>query len=215
MSEKYLRAWLITPQAPAQTPLPYPRDPDSAFIVAIDGGLERCLELGLTPNLLIGDLDSLPDGLLSRLPDGCLKITYPTAKNETDTQLALQYCLDKGFGEIYICNDLGGRFDHAVALVQNLMEAHRAGAQAVLLSNSQIVSIISGSAQFGYPAGTLLSLLSLSEQAVFNASEGLVYPLDNLTLYNWQTRGISNETTASGQKLEITSGLVLAIATFR
>ncbi len=215
MSEKYLRAWLITPFSPLEPVIPYDSITETDLVIAVDGGLEICRELNLSPRVLIGDMDSLPRGLRTVIPDGCENIIYRSEKNETDTQLAVEYCLEQGIGEIIICNNLEGRFDHALALVQNLLQAHRNGISAKLVSSSQIISVLSGSVCLSYPAGSLLSLLAVTEKAEFAASSGLKYPLDNLTLYNWQSRGISNVATEPEQVLDIVSGLVLAVSTLR
>lgn len=215
MSEKYLRAWLITPFSPLEPVIPYDSITGSDLVIAVDGGLEICRELNLSPLVLIGDMDSLPQGLRTVIPAGCENIIYRSEKNETDTQLAVEYCLDQGIGEIIICNNLEGRFDHALALVQNLLQAYQNGLSAKLVSSSQIISVLSGNILLSYPAGSLLSLLAITEKAEFAASSGLKYPLDHLTLYNWQSRGISNVATEPEQRLEILSGLVLAVATVR
>jgi thiamine pyrophosphokinase len=215
MSERYLRAWLITPFSPLEPVIPYDFITETDLVIAVDGGLEICRELNLSPRVLIGDMDSLPRGLRTVIPDGCENIIYRSEKNETDTQLAVEYCLEQGIGEIIICNNLEGRFDHALALVQNLMQAQRNGISAKLVSSSQIISVLSGSVRLSYPAGSLLSLLAVTEKAEFAASSGLKYPLDNLTLYNWQSRGISNVATEPEQVLDIVSGLVLVVSTLR
>jgi thiamine pyrophosphokinase len=213
MKVKSVKAWLLTPQSPDTIALNYASIAPSDLIIAIDGGLQRCFELKLCPHLVIGDFDSLDPSLLSKIPDGCDILKFPVAKDETDTQLAVQYCLEQGVMEIVICNDLTGRFDHALALVQNLMQAHRNGITATLVSDKQIVSLIDGAVEYNYPVGTLISLLSLSPESVFSNSTGLKYCMDSVSLYNWQSRGISNEVIESRQSITLHSGLVLVIVT--
>jgi thiamine pyrophosphokinase len=213
MNDAVNRAWLITPFAPSQSAIPYSNITENDCIIAVDGGLKRCLELNLIPNLLIGDMDSLPADSLENLPSGCEKIIHPAHKDETDTQLATQYCIDNKLQELIICNDLSGRLDHCLALIQNLLEAHRSGIKASLVSQTQIMQILSGQVTMAYPVNTLLSLLSVSDQTEFIDSTGLAYPLNNLTLYNWQSRGISNVTTEPSQSVNIASGLALVIIT--
>jgi len=208
-----LRAWLITHHAPSKLALDYASVTSEDLVIAVDGGFERCLELGLKPSILIGDLDSLRRPLLDQVPTDCQKISYPSHKNETDTQLALEYCLKQGISEIIICNDLSGRFDHCLALVQNLLQAHQSGVKASLASANQLVFILNQHNELFYPAGTQISLIALSPEAHFKSSTGLAFPLNNLFLYNWQSRGISNRTTSSEQRIDLASGLVLAVIT--
>jgi thiamine pyrophosphokinase len=213
MNQAFKKAWLITPQAPLESAIPYKEISSGDLIIAIDGGLERCLQLRLKPQLFLGDLDSLGKEFQDDIPPNCQKIIYPTDKNETDTQLAIQYCIDHKINEIIICNDLGRRFDHSLAIIQNLLQAHRNGINTKVASENQILQIISGSVTLCYPVNTLLSLISITDQTEFISSSGLQYPLENLTLYNWQSRGISNVVTEPEQVLNIASGLIIAIIT--
>ena len=207
------RAWLITPYAPSEIALSCSSIQETDIIIAVDGGLEICKELNLIPKLLIGDMDSLPSATVENLPPGCEKITYQVEKDETDTQLAVEYCLEHNIREIFICNDLSGRFDHTLALIQNLQQAHRNGIKATLVSQTQIITILSSDVTLSHPVNSLLSLISITEKTEFSSSTGLRYPLDNLTLYNWQSRGISNVVTEPVQTLNIVSGQVLSIST--
>lgn len=207
------RAWLITHHAPAEIALNYSSITADDLIVAVDGGYERCLQLGLRPAVLIGDFDSISKEVLSAVPDDCLKIIHPTQKNETDTQLALQYCLQQGVSEVIICNDLAGRFDHSLALVQNLLQAHQNRLKASVVSSNQIVFIIAKEIHLDYTVNSVLSLLSITPTTEFLSSQGLQYSLTGITLHNWQSRGISNSITQPEQYIEILSGLALAVVT--
>lgn len=213
MNENFSRAWLITHHAPLTLALNYKSISSQDLIIAVDGGFERCLELNLKPDILIGDFDSLASPLLDRIPTDCKKITYSSHKNETDTQLAFEYCIQHKIFEVLICNDLSGRFDHALALIQNLLQAHQSGVKATLVSANQLVFILDDNAALNYPVKTIISLISLSEQTEFSASTGLQYPLKDITLYNYQSRGISNLVTEPKQEIQIKSGLALAIIT--
>jgi thiamine pyrophosphokinase len=213
MNNPSRRAWLITPQAPSEPAISYTSIIESDLIIAVDGGLKRCLELNLTPNILIGDLDSLTEDVLAKLPSGCEKVIHPVEKDETDTQLAVEYCIEHNIVEIFICNDLSGRFDHALALIQNLMQAHQRVIKATLVSQKQLITILSESVTLSYPVGTTLSLISITEKTEFVSSTGLKYPLDNLTLYNWQSRGISNIATEPHQHICKKLGTAILLAT--
>jgi len=213
MNKKYSRAWLITHHAPQQIFLNYSSITSSDLIIAVDGGFRKCLELNLVPNVLIGDFDSIEPALLDKLPPDCQKITHPAQKNETDTQLALEYCIENNIREVFICNDLGGRFDHSFALVQNLLQAHQNGINVKIVSEKQVVFILDSNTELTFPVNTIISLISLTDKTEFSFSNGLQFPLDGLTLYNWQSRGISNTISESTQYIKLTSGIALAIIT--
>ncbi len=210
---KLPRAWLITNFSPEQIVTNYDSIQPDDVIIAVDAGLKRCLELKLNPDVLIGDFDSIEPELIAQIPATCHKLTFPGIKNETDTQLALEYCIMQKIPEVLICNDLTGRIDHALALIQNLMHAHKYGVKATIISSTQILTLLEKHTSYSYPVNSPLSLISLSDTSIFTSSRGLKYPLDSVILYNWQSKGISNEVTEPAQEIILASGLVLSIAT--
>ena len=67
------------------------------IIIAVDGGLLLAEQLGLFPDVLLGDFDSIPRDRLDYYREkGAEIIPYPVEKDETDAELALNYCLNKG-----------------------------------------------------------------------------------------------------------------------
>ncbi len=213
MNSFFQKAWLITNFSPDTIVTGYQTIKENDLIIAVDGGYRKCMELNLTPQLLIGDLDSIEPALLAEIPSSCQRIVYPREKDETDTQLALQYCIKENIPEVIICNGLTGRFDHSLALIQNLLQAHQNGIKAMIVSQTQIITILDETNIMEYPVNTILSLISLSERTEFVSSRGLAYPLDNVTLYNWQSKGISNTISEPTQYIKLSSGTVLAVIT--
>lgn len=213
MSELINKAWLITHFAPQNLVIDYASITADDTIIAVDGGLKRCLELNLVPDIVIGDFDSIEPSYLQNLPHECQKLTYPSTKDETDTQLALQYCIEHQAKEVIICNELNGRFDHCLALVQNLLQALKHDIKASIVSSTQILTLFNQDTVFNHPVGSLLSLISITEQTIFVTSKGLQYPLDKLTLHNWDSRGVSNVFLEQEIKITIAQGIVLSIVT--
>ena len=94
--------------------LPWIRSP--GYIIAADSGLVGVEKAGLIPDLLLGDMDSLPDpSILDRYPDEKKRI-WPVDKDFTDTELALSVMNEKGIDEIILIGGSGGRMDHFFAL---------------------------------------------------------------------------------------------------
>src|SRR3990172_9817027 len=84
-----------------------------AELVCADGGARHLDKLGLTPHVIIGDMDSLSAGILKRYEEQVTRIVrHPRDKKETDTQLALEYAMASAPDEIRIFGALGGRIDH-------------------------------------------------------------------------------------------------------
>ena len=95
--------------------------------IAADGGSRHALALGRAPDVVIGDLDSLPDPVRDSLLRAGTKIqSFPAEKDETDLELALAYAVREGCSSIRILAGLGGRTDQTLA---NLFAPDRSGAR--------------------------------------------------------------------------------------
>jgi len=86
------------------------------LIVAADGGANHCHRLNITPDILLGDLDSIePEVLISCKEKGVEIQRYPTRKDATDLELALDLVLTRGAGSVRLLGALGGRWDMSLA----------------------------------------------------------------------------------------------------
>ncbi len=207
------KAWIFTATSPQQIFGGYEEiDPGSELIVAVDAGLERVQALGLTPSIIIGDMDSVEPELLEQFPQS-LRKPYPTRKNETDTELALLWSIEAGAQEFIIINGLEGRFDHGLALIHNLDFLHQKGLQAKVESASQKLWFLSGNTVITGSAGHLLSLLPWGETVIFQGSNGLAYPLKGICLKPGNVRGLSNLLEKDEASITLDSGRILAILT--
>lgn len=206
------RAYLFTNHSPAKLYSGYENIQLQDAVIAVDNGLETINRQNRRATAIIGDLDSLDPMLLDRFPEVPL-IRHPSEKNETDTELALLWCVQQGYTELIICNDLLGRFDHALALIQNLLLLKRQypEVKAGIESSGQRLFFLDSETQLEGQPGQFISLISYSESAVFAGSTGLKYPLANLTLHSHLSRGISNEFCAEQAIITKQSGEVLAV----
>src|SRR3989344_5006036 len=89
------------------------------FLIGVDGGTKHITRLRLKPDIIIGDLDSLP-----RPPKGVPIIKYPRDKDQTDSELALNYALKAGFKEIIFVGFMGERLDHMISNLFLAASAH-------------------------------------------------------------------------------------------
>jgi len=181
-------------------------------LIAADGGARHCMELGLTPAVVIGDFDSLSDEELARLEaDGAQVVRYPARKDFTDLELALQHAVTLGAEEILIFAALGARWDQTLA---NLLLPAAPGMEMVrirLLDGPQeIILLRAGEAHFlDGQAGDTVSLVPLGGHAHGITTTGLEYPLTDGTLYFGATRGISNVMLGEQATVRLESGLLL------
>ncbi|HEY4721353.1 MAG TPA: thiamine diphosphokinase, partial [Anaerolineae bacterium] len=88
----------------------------AALIIAADGGARNALSIGVMPQIVIGDLDSLhPADRLQLEQAQAQFIVYPAHKDYTDLELAIRHALERGATEIVIASALGGRWDQSLA----------------------------------------------------------------------------------------------------
>ncbi len=186
----------------------------SDFIVCADGGARFAVALGLRPQVVIGDLDSLDHSLRAQLQEeGCQLVVHSSRKDETDTELAIKYALAQGAQEILILAALGGRLDHALANVLLLAMPDLDGVRARIVDEGQEVILVKNEIAIEGQVGDLVSLLPLTGDVAGIYTEGLEYALQGGYLRFGLARGISNVMTASTARVRIEppGNLLLAI----
>ncbi len=180
---------------------------EGSYIIAADGGYEHVRNLGLCPDLIIGDFDSL--GM--EISDKCKIFTAPTEKDETDMLLAVKKALEQGCSEIYICGGLGGRLDHSFANIQMLEYIFQNGAVGVLLSEENIVTLQEKKLQ-KYPRREdwYFSVFSFGESSIATV-HGTKYDAEKMEFKRSFAIGVSNEILSEYAEITLESGILLVI----
>ncbi len=185
---------------------------DNDLVICVDGGAGKALALGLMPEVVIGDMDSLEAPLREQLrAKGCRFIEYPSRKDETDSELAIRHALSLGATEIIMLGMLGARIDHSLANIMLLTLPELEQVKVRLVEGCQEVFVIRDEILIEGMPGDTLSLLPLSGDVVGVRTEGLEYPLHYGTLRFGAARGVSNVLTASRAKITVGSGLLLVV----
>lgn len=184
------------------------------FLVAVDGGLRHLKRLGLKPQLLIGDLDSVDASELAEIMEAGIEVRqFPPAKDQTDLELAVEYVLNNGYAQIVIAYPFGDRVDHTLGNLSLLARPDLAG-KTVSLEDGQVEArLLDTSSSLPSQPGELISLLAWGEPVEGITTKGLEYPLNDETLVPWQTRGISNIALGDSIELAFKSGRLLVIRT--
>lgn len=177
-------------------------------LIAADGGFAHCIEHGLTPSVVIGDLDSLEEGALTDFAGQVIR--HPAEKDESDLELALAYSIEQGATEILILAGLGTRWDQTVA---NVMLLSTVSTQVRLVDGLQELFVIKAGevANFDAPVGSTVSLIPLTDNVQGVKTRGLQYPLKDDSLQFGKTRGISNSIIAEPATVEISHGRLLCV----
>lgn len=182
------------------------------YVIAADGGARYCNLLGLTPQLVIGDFDTLTQKELARIAaQGIETERFPANKDYADTHLALLRAIEKGYADIIIVAALGGRFDHTLANVMLLALPEAEKINLRILGDQQEIFLVRKEKVWSGRLGTLVSLLPLSEKVTGIKTEGLVYKVPHGTFVMGVPNGISNVMTGSEARVQIESGLLLVV----
>jgi thiamine pyrophosphokinase len=194
-----------------------------SLVVAADGGLRNAHRLGLAPDILVGDLDSLDPGAVAAAERaGTPVLRSPVDKDETDTELALLEAIRRGATRITVLGALGGsRVDHELANVWLLAHPGLEGATVLLLDARSRVSLARAPGPTGQPVvvdlpgpvGSLVSLFPVGGDADGITTRGLRYPLHGESLRTGPARGQSNVRTASDAGLTLARGRLLVVET--
>jgi thiamine pyrophosphokinase len=184
------------------------------WILAADGGLRNCRMLGLTPAVIIGDLDSVHASELAGLQSaGVTVVQHPERKDETDLELALAYAVAHGAQEILVLGALGDRWDQTLANALLLASPTLAAVPTWLMDGLQQVTLARPGtllALHGH-AGDTVSLLPMAGDAQGITTNGLEYPLHGETLRFAATRGVSNTLVGTTATVQLTAGLLLVV----
>lgn len=185
-----------------------------ALVLCADGGLRHAQALGIQPDAVIGDLDSLPGDEKELLEARGVYISvHPRAKNETDLELALLFAAEQGARRITVLGTRGGRLDHELGNLLLLAHPDLRGVDVRFRSGPHEAALVEREKVLHGSPGDLLSLLPIGGDAHGVTTHGLEYALDDETLYLGRTRGISNVFTASTATIRLRSGLLLALQT--
>jgi thiamine pyrophosphokinase len=184
------------------------------FILCADGGTRHALALGVQPNLVIGDMDSIEKVRFQRLQDDGVDLElFPRDKNETDLELALDKAVELNPMEIIIVAALGGRFDQTLANLALLSDTQYATRSIQINDGVEQIFFCRDQVQIRGRSGDLVSLIPWGNPVHGIQTENLKWQLDRETLYPDKTRGISNEMTDENATVKIESGLLLVIHT--
>ena len=185
----------------------------SSHIIAADGGTRHLFRLGVPPDVVIGDMDSLTEEVSSWLAEaGSDMIRYDPVKDETDLELALLYA-QKFDEEILLFGALGGRLDQMLANILLLAHPALVDCSITLVERYERAWLITSQTEFSGQEGDTVSLIPLDGDVVVKQTIGLRWPLIDSVLSFGLARGVSNVMTAVSASVEVASGKLLCIHT--
>jgi thiamine pyrophosphokinase len=179
------------------------------YIICADGGAFYAKEMGIEPDIILGDFDSLDNRFLKAF--GKAKVLrFPAEKDKTDTELAVDHAIDRGEQHILLLGATGSRLDHTMANISLLKLMLDKGVKGEIINeNNRAILIKDWTTVKG--KGTYVSLIPFGSRVTGVTLKGFKYPLNNEVLELGSSRGISNVLNNEVGEIKIKSGLLLVV----
>lgn len=189
---------------------------NAPIIICADGATRYLRPLDIVPEFIVGDMDSIDDDTMRYFDKrGTTILTYPGNKDETDTQLALEYALKLKPDEIFIFGALGARIDHAFANISLLIMGVKQGVDVKIIDETCELFIVNQQGVVEGETGQTVSLLPLSSEVTGITLEGFEYPLSGGVMEIGRPYGISNRLIDEKGIITVKSGYLLVIRNFK
>jgi len=185
------------------------------YLIAVDAGLRHLFARGFLPDLLVGDLDSIdPEDLKRCLDRGVETMRFPTEKDQTDLELALEEAIKRGSSDILVAFGLGGRIDHTLGNLA-LLKHPLSDEVFIHFDDGQSEVLLLNERRFMWAVhtkpGDIISLIPWQGDVSGVRTEGLKYPLQDEKLFSGQTRGISNIALGEYVSVSLETGALLFV----
>ncbi len=180
----------------------------SDYIIAADNGLSVLDELNITPDLIIGDLDSIPENILAKYKNIPLE-RYVKEKDLTDSEISLQKAISLKPKKIFLLAMTGSYFDHSLANIINLCRNYQPNIGIEVITGNAVIFPITFKKEFSGLSGRRFSLFPLGKVSGISVT-GAKYPLKNPD-FSPTDYSISNVIEANCFSIEIKKGYLLFI----
>ncbi|MBO4452372.1 MAG: thiamine diphosphokinase [Clostridia bacterium] len=187
-----------------------PQKAEGDLFIAADGGKRYLEDLGVTPDLFIGDLDSAESA-----PCGVETVLLERRKDDTDTLAAIKAGLERGHRDFLLAGALGGkRFSHSLANIQSLEFLKDRGADGrIVFGNTEARCLDAGEKAVFHNKSGYLSLFSLTETSRVDL-RGTAYDGESIVLERGYPLGVSNGFDAEETLVEVLEGRIILIAEY-
>lgn len=186
-------------------------------VIAVDAGLENAERLGLIPDYIVGDFDTVKPEVLDRFREKPYIVweQHKPEKNETDTELARSRALTLGCGRIVFLGATGGRLDHMLGNLHALYACLQQGIEAWIVDRQNRVMLLDGPKRFARASqwGRYISFLPYTEEVKGITLKGFKYLLDGKDIRRGEEVGlcISNEIAEDCAEITFSDGVLICV----
>jgi thiamine pyrophosphokinase len=185
---------------------------EDTFLIGADSGADCLYDYNIKPDLLVGDFDSINKNVFKYYEKSdCIIDIYPTEKDSTDTEIAVQKALSMNPSEIVFLGCTGSRIDHLFGNIGMLKICLEYGVNACIKDKNNNIRLIDTPILLKGTVGDIFSVQSYGDEVVGLTIKGGKYPLNNYDLKIGESITISNEFASSEVQLEFKSGTLMVI----
>ena len=184
-------------------------------VIAVDAGLAAASALGMVPDMIVGDFDTVDRKTLERFEamEHVIWDVHRPEKDETDTELALIKARAIGSTQIVVLGATGGRADHMLANLHLLYPCLQSGIETILIDPQNKIYLLDGEHTFerGKTWGKYVSFLPLTEQVRGITLTGFRYPLQEKDISIGTSLCVSNELVAERATITFEDGVLICV----
>lgn len=184
-------------------------------IIAVDKGLESMKKMGIMPNHIVGDFDSVSLEVLREYENNSkVKIhRYISEKDNTDTEISIQLALDEKSDNITIIGAIGTRIDHVLANIDAITKALKEGVSCQIVDSHNKIQLINQKTTFRKADcfGKYISFLPYTEEVIGVTLKGFKYSLEKANMKKGNGLGVSNEIKEEIATVELEKGILIGI----
>jgi thiamine pyrophosphokinase len=177
-------------------------------IVCCDGSVQNLVLAGMQPDAIVGDMDSINEGLTKRFSD---RIFKDENQDTNDLTKAVAWCCEMGYKDIVIVGATGKREDHTIGNISLLVE-YILKVNVIMVSDTGILRPLLKSSEIVSFPGQQVSVFCIDPD-IEVSSHGLRYPLNRAKIRNWWYATL-NEAIGDRFSLEFNQGRVIVYLKF-
>lgn len=183
------------------------------YIICADGGANHAYKMNITPNYIIGDLDSINKETIDFYKkQNVLFEEFPSKKNETDSELCIFLSKSLNANKIDLFGTLGGRIDHTLANINLLYYIREQEIIPRIISEKEEIYIATNECvKIKGKEKDIISIIPIKGDAKGVTLENLEYPLNNYDMNYSTPLGISNIMLSEECKIAVKKGSLLII----
>ncbi len=174
-------------------------------VVALDGGAVHSFDCDILPDMIIGDLDSIPQNYRDKFAHS--QFVHKPSQDMNDLEKGIIYCIEEQADGLTILGLTGGRSDH---LLNNfsVLARYDQKIRITVIDKYARILFIRNDYRFQGKSGQIVSLIPLGKINGIT-TRGLKYSLKKESLEFGVREGLSNVVTSSPVSISLEGGLLL------